>query len=430
MQSAITDLAGLRYWAHPGVDLHYVTHPESIEEVEKLVGPGTRRVGAAADLPRVPDAAHPPRRPRGARRARPRPRSSSSPAAAGGSATSRARSARPSPATTPSSSASPAATRSPARSSSSASATTSRSAILGFTEQMSDWMAAADAMIHATAGLTVLEAHIRGCPVVSYGFSAGHLRANNAAFERFGLAEVARSEHELESVLRHVTRERRSPDSSFASLPSIASRALERAAAGAAAAGLAPALRARRRRGLLRRRGDRADALGGPVGEPAGASPKPVTSRIHIGNENEPSAGQAGGAGDRQPAVGEPQPTRRNRGEPSLLDRAPRPRLGLGAGAVAHAGPALAPVVPAIGNALAGRPAPGGRRGRRPHLRRRPAPAGHAGGAGGAARGRRRGDLLPRRRAGRAAAGAGRPRSSPPATGSSCTATATATSCG
>src|SRR6201995_6111562 len=40
VQSAITDLAGLRYWAHPGVDLHYVTHPESIEEVERLVGPG------------------------------------------------------------------------------------------------------------------------------------------------------------------------------------------------------------------------------------------------------------------------------------------------------------------------------------------------------------------------------------------------------
>ena len=98
--------------------------------------------------------------------------------------------------------------------------------ILGFTEQMSDWMAAADAMVHSTAGLTVLEAHIRGCPMVSFGFSAGHLRANNEAFERFGLAEVARSEHELESVLRHVTHERRPPDSSFASLPSIASRVL------------------------------------------------------------------------------------------------------------------------------------------------------------------------------------------------------------
>ncbi|HEY2056634.1 MAG TPA: hypothetical protein VGH14_22085, partial [Solirubrobacterales bacterium] len=85
---------------------------------------------------------------------------------------------------------------------------------------------AADAMVHATAGLTVLEAHIRGCPVISYGFNAGHLRANNAAFERFGIAEVVRSERELESVLRHVARERRPPDSSFASLPSIASRAL------------------------------------------------------------------------------------------------------------------------------------------------------------------------------------------------------------
>src|SRR5262249_52755711 len=32
VQSAITDLAGLRYWVHSGVDMHYVTHPESIEE--------------------------------------------------------------------------------------------------------------------------------------------------------------------------------------------------------------------------------------------------------------------------------------------------------------------------------------------------------------------------------------------------------------
>ena len=202
-------------------------HPPGVDRGGREAGrAGHGRVGAPADLARVPDAAHPPRRPRGARRCRPTPGSCSSPAAAGGSATSRARSARRSPATTPSSSASPAATRSPARSSRSDFGDNEQVRVLGFTEQMSDWMAAADAMIHATAGLTVLEAHIRGCPVVSYGFSAGHLRANNAAFERFGLAEVARSDHELESVLRHVTRERQSPDSSFASLPSIASRAL------------------------------------------------------------------------------------------------------------------------------------------------------------------------------------------------------------
>ena len=202
-------------------------HPPGVDRGSREAGrAGQRRVDAAADLTRVPDAAHPHATP--ARRSTfPLTRAScSSPAAAGGSATSRARS----------------------QSALSDDDTlvvciTGRNEVarekleqrfgdneqvrvLGFTEQMSDWMAAADAMIHATAGLTVLEAHIRGCPVVSYGFSAGHLRANNAAFERFGLAEVARSEHELESVLRHVTRERRSPDSSFASLPSIASRAL------------------------------------------------------------------------------------------------------------------------------------------------------------------------------------------------------------
>ena len=41
--SSITDLAGLRFWAHPGIDLHFVTHPESIEEVEQIAGPGSVR---------------------------------------------------------------------------------------------------------------------------------------------------------------------------------------------------------------------------------------------------------------------------------------------------------------------------------------------------------------------------------------------------
>ena len=251
VQSAITDLAGLRYWAHPGVDLHFVTHPESIEEVERLVGPGSVEWMRPPISPRVPDAADPRATPARRSTCRRTPASSSSPAAAGGSATSRARSGPRSPTATPWSPASPAATRPPARSSSSASATTSGCAILGFTEQMSDWMAAADAMVHATAGLTVLEAHIRGCPVVSYGFYAGHLRANNAAFERFGLAEVARSEHELESMLRHVTRERRSPDSSFASLPLDLLAGPGGAPAGPPAAGLEGARRAHRDRRRL-----------------------------------------------------------------------------------------------------------------------------------------------------------------------------------
>jgi UDP-glucose 4-epimerase len=225
VQSAITDLAGLRYWAHPGVDLHYVTHPESIEEVERLAGPGS------AEWMRPPISRDflMPRTRRDARRALDLPAHARVVLVSGGGwgigdLEGAIRSALSVEDTL-------------------VACITGRNEIarekleqrfgdnkqvrvIGFTDQMSDWMAAADAMVHSTAGLTVLEAHIRGCPVVSYGFSAGHLRANNAAFERFGLAEVARSDHELESVLRHITRERRSPDSSFASLPSIASRVL------------------------------------------------------------------------------------------------------------------------------------------------------------------------------------------------------------
>ena len=51
---------------------------------------------------------------------------------------------------------------------------------------MSDWLAAGDALVHSTGGLTVLEAHVRGCPTISYGWGRGHIRANNEAFLRFG----------------------------------------------------------------------------------------------------------------------------------------------------------------------------------------------------------------------------------------------------
>jgi UDP-glucose 4-epimerase len=225
VQSAITDLAGLRYWAHPGVDLHYVTHPESIEEVERLVGPGS------VEWVRPPISREflMPRTRRDAREALDVPAHARMVLVSGGGwgigdlegAIESALSGNDTLVVCITGRNEGVRQRLEQRFDGN-----EQVRIIGFTEQMSDWMAAADAMIHATAGLTVLEAHIRGCPVVSYGFSAGHLRANNAAFERFGLAEVARSEHELESVLRHVTRERRSPDSSFASLPSIASRAL------------------------------------------------------------------------------------------------------------------------------------------------------------------------------------------------------------
>jgi hypothetical protein len=88
---------------------------------------------------------------------------------------------------------------------------------------MGDVLAASDALIHSSAGLTVLEAIIRGCPVISYGFGYGHVRASNHALERFGLAQVARSLHDLPGALDHALARRPDPDPSFARRPSTAS---------------------------------------------------------------------------------------------------------------------------------------------------------------------------------------------------------------
>jgi processive 1,2-diacylglycerol beta-glucosyltransferase len=96
----------------------------------------------------------------------------------------------------------------------------------GFTERMPDWFAAADLLVHSTAGLTVLEAIMRGCGVVSYGWGRGHVRVNNEAFARFGLAEVARSRDELDGALARALAARRPPDGYFAGLPSAASAIL------------------------------------------------------------------------------------------------------------------------------------------------------------------------------------------------------------
>jgi hypothetical protein len=84
-------------------------------------------------------------------------------------------------------------------------------------------LAASDALVHSSAGLTVLEAIIRGCPVISYGFGYGHVRASNAALVRFGLAQVARTEREIAPALSRALLTRPEPDGSFARRPSTAS---------------------------------------------------------------------------------------------------------------------------------------------------------------------------------------------------------------
>jgi UDP-N-acetylglucosamine:LPS N-acetylglucosamine transferase len=105
-----------------------------------------------------------------------------------------------------------------------------RVALLGFTDRMSDLMAAADVLVHSTAGLTVLEAWVRGCRPISYGWGIAHIRVNNTAFRRFGIAQVARDRHELRAAIQHALGAPRQPFLGYAALPAAADEVLALAA--------------------------------------------------------------------------------------------------------------------------------------------------------------------------------------------------------
>jgi len=223
--SSITDLAGLHFWAHPGIDLHFITHPESREEVERIAGPGSVRWAKPPTSPAflaarsmaearkslgLPDSD--PTRPViavsgggwgvgdliGATRAALQVPDATVLCLCGRNDNLRARVAKQF-------------------------AGEPRLRIMGFTDRMGDVLAAADVLIHSSAGLTVLEAIIRGCPVISYGFGYGHVRESNRALQRFGLAQVARRESELAPALERALTQRPEPDPSFARRPATAS---------------------------------------------------------------------------------------------------------------------------------------------------------------------------------------------------------------
>jgi len=223
--SSITDLAGLQYWAHPGIDLHFITHPESTEEVERIAGPASVRWAKPPTSP----AFLTPRSRAEARKGLGLPVEGTVIGVSGGGwgvgdligATQAALEV-------------PDATvlclcgrndeirrrvsqRFPGD---------PRLKVMGFTDRMGDVLAAADVLIHSSAGLTVLEAIIRGCPVISYGFGYGHVNASNHALERFGLAQVARRQRDIAPALERALAGRPAPDESFAKRPSTASLVL------------------------------------------------------------------------------------------------------------------------------------------------------------------------------------------------------------
>jgi UDP-N-acetylglucosamine:LPS N-acetylglucosamine transferase len=77
----------------------------------------------------------------------------------------------------------------------------SRVRVLGFTEQMPELLAGADALVHTTGGTTALEARIVGCPLINYGTGPAHVRAHARALAELGLAEWAPDRDALACVL-------------------------------------------------------------------------------------------------------------------------------------------------------------------------------------------------------------------------------------
>ena len=225
--AGITDLAAMHYWAAPGVDLHLLTHPESEEEVRRVAG-------AQTDVQAVHGFTRPefsrPRDLTEARAALGLPARGNVVLVSGGgwgvgdleSAIDTALALDDVKVIACLCGRNDALYERLAE----RYVSEERVRLVGFTDQMSEWLAAANALVHSTGGLTVLEAYIRGCPAISYGWGRGHIRANNAAFRRYGIAAVVGGKGELNQALQAALRSRPAPRLALGSLPSAASLVL------------------------------------------------------------------------------------------------------------------------------------------------------------------------------------------------------------
>jgi processive 1,2-diacylglycerol beta-glucosyltransferase len=225
--TAVTDLAALRWWAHPGLDLHLITHEQSREEVERIAGPG-------ADIRHVrgftrPEFDAPPARAH-ARAALGLPATGAVVAVSGGgwgvgdlAAATRAVLAVPG-ATAVCLCGGNTGVRTRLEQQF---AGESRVRVEGFTTRMYEWLAAADVLVHSTAGLTMLEAELCGTWAISYGWGIAHIRVNNRAYRRFGLAAVATTPAELAPALQAALAAPRARPLHYAELPAAADAVLE-----------------------------------------------------------------------------------------------------------------------------------------------------------------------------------------------------------
>jgi UDP-N-acetylglucosamine:LPS N-acetylglucosamine transferase len=226
--AVVTDVAALHFWASPGIDLHLVTQPEAIAEVRRVAGAetGVQCVTGLTDVrfERLRD-------PAAARAALALPADGRVVLVSGGGWGVGDVVGAVETALTLTDVAQVVClcghSEPLRREMTHRFGSVPRIRVEGFTDRMPDWLAAADAIVHSTGGLTVFEALLSGCRPISYGWGRGHVRRHNAAFARYGLAQVVTSRRDLADALRRALDAERRPDRSYAGRPSAAAAVMD-----------------------------------------------------------------------------------------------------------------------------------------------------------------------------------------------------------
>jgi UDP-N-acetylglucosamine:LPS N-acetylglucosamine transferase len=224
--ATITDLTGLFFWAQPGIDMHLVMYGESMPSVERIAGQGSAQLVA----PLISAEFLQPRCPLESRRALGLPEDGRMVVVSGGGwgVGDVEGAVRELCRVGEVSSIVCLAGRNEQlhKRLSSTFARESRVHVYGFTDAMPQLLAAADALVHSTGGVTCLEAKATGTPVVSYGLPVGHARLNTRAMADLELLRLANDTGELREHVQASFAESRSgagetPAVTAASDPSV-----------------------------------------------------------------------------------------------------------------------------------------------------------------------------------------------------------------
>jgi processive 1,2-diacylglycerol beta-glucosyltransferase len=195
--ATITDLTGLFFWAQPGIDMHLVMYGESMSSVERIAGEGSARLVA----PLISAEFLEPRCPLQARRALGLPQEGRMVVVSGGGwGVGDVEGAVRELCRVPEVSSIVCLAGRNEQLHQRLSATFARESrvhVYGFTDAMPELLAAADALVHSTGGVTCLEAKATGTPVVSYGLPVGHARLNTRAMAALQLLRLANDTGEL-----------------------------------------------------------------------------------------------------------------------------------------------------------------------------------------------------------------------------------------